>query len=55
MIHDNGVSASAAVRESGAIDFYHDGMLCLSKNPEYDKDYHCSDVEISFDETFVKT
>jgi hypothetical protein len=51
----NGKSTGAAVRLSGIIDFYYDGMQCLSKNPDFDKEFRTNDVEISFDETFLYT
>jgi hypothetical protein len=52
---ENGISSGAAVRQSTKVDFYYDGMLCMSKNEDKDRDYSASDVEVSFDETFVRS
>ena len=43
------------MRQSGGIDFYYDGIQCLSKNPNFENEFKANDVEISFDETFVST
>lgn len=48
-------SVAVALRKSGRVDFYFNGMLCMSHNKDKDGEVFAHDVELSFDEVFVKT
>lgn len=45
-------AVSVAMRKSGRVDFYYDGLLCMSQNVEREYECFAHDVEVSFDETF---